>query len=263
MTDFHPKLIKLFHFFFPLLTFLASWELLVNIKLLNPKLFPAPSDIALTLYNLTISNQLLLIYLYRSFYRLVLGYGLGALLGISVGILMGINKYFYRLVSPILSLLISVPTIAWVPLFLITVGIGDETIILAIFLGCFFAIVYNTMNGIRSVNKELIWASQMMGANKTTIFSKVLLPGASVSIITGLRLAVGYSWRALVGAEMLASVSGGIGYMVYTARAFNAVNIMFAGLVIIAIGGLLTDRLVLGALERKTIEKWGMIKKRE
>jgi NitT/TauT family transport system permease protein len=216
----------------------------------------------LTMYSLTVPQPTLLVYLYRSIYRFTIGYGLGAILGIAVGILMGINKHFYRMASPILSLLISVPTIAWVPLFLITVGIGDETIILAIFLGCFFAIVYNTMNGIRSINKELIWASKIMGAKKTTIFSKVLLPGASVSIITGLRLAVGYSWRALVGAEMLASISGGIGYLVYAARAFNAVNIMFTGLVIIALGGLIIDNLVLGALEKKTIEKWGMIKKR-
>jgi NitT/TauT family transport system permease protein len=214
------------------------------------------------MYSLTVPQPTLLVYLYRSIYRFTIGYGLGAILGIAVGILMGINKHFYRMASPILSLLISVPTIAWVPLFLITVGIGDETIILAIFLGCFFAIVYNTMNGIRSINKELIWVSKIMGANKTTIFSKVLLPGASVSIITGLRLAVGYSWRALVGAEMLASISGGIGYLVYAARAFNAVNIMFTGLVIIALGGLIIDNLVLGALEKKTIEKWGMIKKR-
>jgi NitT/TauT family transport system permease protein len=214
------------------------------------------------MYSLTVPQPTLLVYLYRSIYRFTIGYGLGAILGIAVGILMGINKHFYRMASPILSLLISVPTIAWVPLFLITVGIGDETIILAIFLGCFFAIVYNTMNGIRSINKELIWASKIMGAKKTTIFSKVLLPGASVSIITGLRLAVGYSWRALVGAEMLASISGGIGYLVYAARAFNAVNIMFTGLVIIALGGLIIDNLVLGALEKKTIEKWGMIKKR-
>jgi NitT/TauT family transport system permease protein len=214
------------------------------------------------MYSLTVPQPTLLVYLYRSIYRFTIGYGLGAILGIAVGILMGINKHFYKMASPILSLLISVPTIAWVPLFLITVGIGDETIILAIFLGCFFAIVYNTMNGIRSINKELIWVSKIMGANKTTIFSKVLLPGASVSIITGLRLAVGYSWRALVGAEMLASISGGIGYLVYAARAFNAVNIMFTGLVIIALGGLIIDNLVLGVLEKKTIEKWGMIKKR-
>lgn len=257
------KIVKLLRFLFPLLIFLAIWELLATLHLIDPKLVPSPSGIVLTMYSLTFPQPTLLVYLYRSIYRFAIGYGLGVILGISVGVLMGINRHFHRMASPILSLLISVPTIAWVPLFLITVGIGDETIILAIFLGCFFAIVYNTMNGIRSINKELIWASEIMGANKMTIFSKVLLPGASVSIITGLRLAVGYSWRALVGAEMLASVSGGIGYLVYAARAFNAVNIMFTGLVIIAIGGLLIDNLLLGFLEEKTIEKWGMIKKRE
>ena len=257
------KIVKVLRFLFPLLISLAIWELLVTLHLLDPKLVPSPSRIVLTMYSLTAPQPTLLVYLYRSIYRFAIGYGLGAILGIGVGILMGINKHFYRMASPILSLLISVPTIAWVPLFLITVGIGDETIILAIFLGCFFAIVYNTMNGIRSINKELIWASKIMGANKMTIFSKVLLPGASVSIITGLRLAVGYSWRALVGAEMLASISGGIGYLVYAARAFNAVHIMFTGLVIIALGGLIIDNLILGFLEKKTIEKWGMIKKRE
>jgi len=256
------KVVRLLRFLLPLLIFLALWELSVDFNVLDPKLVPSPSQVMLTLCGLTFPEPILLVYLYRSLYRLAIGYGLGVVLGVSVGILMGINKYFYRIASPILSLLISVPTIAWVPLFLITVGIGDETIILAIFLGCFFAIVYSTMNGIRSISKELIWASKIMGANKTAILSKVLLPGASVSIITGLRLALGYSWRALVGAEMLASVSGGIGYLVYTARAFNAVNIMFAGLTIIALGGLLIDHFILGFLEKKTIEKWGMVKKR-
>lgn len=257
------KLVKSLRFLFPLLVFLIFWELFVDFRILNPRLFPSPSYIMFTLYSLTVPEPILLIHLYRSLYRLAIGYGLGALLGISVGIFMGINKHFYKVASPILSLLISVPTISWVPLFLITIGIGDETIILAIFLGCFFSIVYNTMNGIRSVNQELIWVSQIMGANKINIFTKVLLPGSLVSIITGLRLAVGYSWRALVGAEMLASITGGIGYMVYAARAFNAVNIMFAGLIIIALGSLAIDHFILKPLEKKTIEKWGIVKKRE
>ena len=260
----YHQLAKSIRFLVPLLILLFVWELIVDVfGLVNPRLLPSPLQIALTLFDLTYPDPLLLVYLGRSLYRLAVGYGLGAVLGISLGILMGLNKHLQKLVSPILSLLISVPTIAWVPLLLVIIGIGDETIIIAIFLGCFFSIVYNTMNGIRSINKELIWASQIMGADKKTIFTKVLLPGASVSIITGLRLAVGYSWRALVGAEMLASVSGGIGYMVYAARAFNNINIMFAGLFIIALGGLLIDNLLLGTLERRTIEKWGMVKRRE
>jgi len=260
---FSVKFFRFLRFFFPLIVCLVIWELLAFFNLINPNLVSSPSRIIWKMYTLTFPNPTLLVYLGRSLYRLALGYALGAVFGIGLGILMGMNRILYWIASPILSLLISVPTIAWVPLFLFTVGIGDETILLAIFLGCFFAIVYNTMNGIRSINKELIWASRIMGADRKTIFLEVLLPGASVSIVTGLRLAVGYSWRALVGAEMLASISGGIGRMIYAARAFNDVNTMFTGLIIIAVGGLLIDRLLLGWLEKKTIEKWGMVKKRE
>ena len=176
---------------------------------------------------------------------------------------MGISKFLHRVFSSILSLFISVPTLAWVPLLLVTLGPGEETVIIAIFLGSFFPIVYNTLNGIRSVDKHHVWASQIMGADKATVFFEVLLPGSLVSIITGLRLAIGYSWRALVGAEMLAAgISAGVGQMIYAARAFNDVEAMFAGLVIIAIGGLLLDRLLMDPIERKTVEKWGMVKER-
>lgn len=89
------------------------------------------------------------------------------------------------------------------------------------------------------------------------------MPGSLVSIITGLRLAIGYSWRALVGAEMIAvGISFGIGQMIYAARAFNDAEAMFAGLVIIAIGGFLLDRLIMNPIEKKTVEKWGMVKER-
>ncbi len=246
-----------------MLIILFIWELFVDFKILSPRLLPSPSNIIYTMYSLTFPDPLLLTYLGKSLYRFAVGYGLGILIGIPLGFLMGTSKHLYRLVSPILSILISIPTIAWVPLFLIIIGIGDETIILTIFLGCFFSIVYSTMYGVRSVNKELIWAAKIMGANKTAIFLKVVLPGALVSIITGLRLAVGYSWRALVGAEMLASITGGIGYMIYAARAFNAINRMFAGLFIIAVAGLLIDQFILGTIEKKTIEKWGMVRRRE
>lgn len=255
--------VRLFRFLLPFLSIAILWELTVDSGIVSPSLVPSPLQICLKLYQLTTPKPILLNSLYKSLLRLVLGYGLGALLGISVGILMGISKLFYRTFSPMLSLLISVPTLAWVPLLLITLGTGDETIVIAIFLGAFFPIVYNTTNGIRGIEKQLVWASRIMGADKITIFFDVFLPGSLVSIITGLRLAIGYSWRALVGAEMLAAgISWGIGHMIYAARAFSDVEAMFAGLVIIAIGGLLMDRLIMGPIERRTVEKWGMVRER-
>ncbi len=253
---------KLLSFLFPLLVVIGVWELIVDLGVVSSSLLPAPHMIIQTFHSLLTPQPLLLIHLYKSIYRLAVGYALGASLGIGLGILMGSNRFLYRAFSPIISCLISVPTIAWVPLLLITLGTGDATIIIAIFLGCFFPVVYNTLSGIRGVEKQLIWASQVMGANRMTILLRVLLPGSLASIITGLRLAVGYSWRALVGAEMLAATAWGAGYMIYAARAFYDVRAMFAGLVIIAVGGLLMDRLIMDPVERRTVERWGVVVKR-
>jgi len=257
------QLIKAFHFVLPFVIAICLWEFAVDIGIVSSRLVPSPSSIASKFYRLITPEPILLTSLWMSLYRLILGYALGVFIGVSLGISMGISKFLYRLFSPILSLLISVPTLAWVPLLLVTLGPGEETVIVAIFLGSVFPMVYNTFNGIRSIGKHFVWASHIMGADKATVFFEVLLPGSLVSIITGLRLAIGYSWRALVGAEMVAAgISAGVGQMIYAARAFNDVEAMFAGLVIISIGGLLLDRLLMDPLERKTVEKWGIVKKR-
>jgi len=263
MKEIRGDAVRLFQFLLPFVSISILLELIVDLGIVSASLLPSPLQICLKLWQLTTPKPILLNSLYMSLLRLVFGYGLGALIGISAGILMGVNRLIYRTFSPILSLLISVPTVAWVPLLLVTLGTGDETIVIAIFLGAFFPIVYNTMNGIRSIEKQLVWASRIMGADKITVFFDVYLPGSLNSIIAGLRLAVGYSWRALVGAEMLAAgISWGVGSMIYAARAFSDIETMFAGLVVIAVGGFLMDRLIMSPIEKRTVEKWGIVGKR-
>lgn len=253
------RMLGLFWLILPFSSVILIWELLVDIGMVNSAFLPPPSKILTTFCRLMYPNPILLHHLYKSFYRLIIGYSLAMLAGIGLGLLLGTNRFAYYGLYPIISLLIPIPTIAWVPLFLITLGIGDRTIIITVFLGGFFPVVYNTMNGVRSVEKRVLWASQIMGVGPVANFFRVLLPGSLVSIITGSRLAIGYSWRALVGAEMLAATSWGLGYMIYAARSFYDVQAMFVGLVIIAIGGYLMDRVFMGWLEKKTIERWGMV----
>lgn len=261
------RLVKSFYFLFPFLTVIVVSELLINLGVISPKIIPSPSVLAVTLFELATHEPpppTLLDHVLWSLYRLTLGYGLGVFIGVSIGILLGMNRFLQKAFSPILGLVISIPTVAWVPLLLLTPLTGDETIVIAVFLGSFFPIVYNTMNGIRGIRKELIWASEIMGADKTTVFFDIVLPGSLVSIITGLRLAVGYSWRALVGAEMIAQawISQGAGFMIFGAMFGRHPEVIFAGLLIIALGGFLLDRLIMDPLERRTIEKWGMVKER-
>ena len=200
-----------------------------------------------------------------SFLKVLIGFAIGSLAGIIIGILMGLSKWIYRLLNPIFSLLISIPTLAWVPIMVIIFGYNDTTIILSIILGCFFPIVYSTTNGIRSIDRNLIWAARIMGANNFEIFFDVLLPGSLVSLITGLRLGIGYSWRAIIGAELLVSLLNptGIGYFILGAQYTFNVPYIIVAIVLIALGGLLLDAVLMKPLEILTIRKWGLIEKKK
>jgi ABC-type nitrate/sulfonate/bicarbonate transport system permease component len=224
---------------------------------------PAPSMIVQELFKLIGKKAVLQYHLYHSFYRLAVGYFLAVGIGITIGTVLALQKKVREMFSPVLSLLISIPTIAWIPVLLITMGLGDRTVITAIFLGGVFEITYSTIAGIRSVNKQQINAARIMGVRSLSLFFKVLLPGSLVTIMPALRLSIGYCWRALVGGEMLsAMIKWGVGKMIYDARFWNDVKVMFAGLMVIAFFGVILDRLLLKRLEQDTIEKWGMLAER-
>ncbi|MEM7537280.1 MAG: ABC transporter permease [Chloroflexota bacterium] len=249
-------------FFYPFVVVLVLWEGVVQLGFIEATILPAPSQIVSRIVKMA-SEGILANHLIDSFYRLILGYLLSVVLGITVGALLAINRTVRDAFSPIFSLLLSVPTIAWVPVLLITLGLGDATIITAVFLGGFFAIVFNTMRGVEMVNKSQVNAARLMGVSEWGLFPKVYLPASLVATITGLRLGIGYAWRALVGGEMLSALAEwGVGKMIYQARFFNDIAAMFVGLILIGIGSYLIDRVLLKQLEKQTVEKWGMLAER-
>jgi len=236
-------------------------ELAAFFNWIDPQLYPPPSRV----YNAFLhvwkkSPPSLVNHLIASLYHVLLGYTVGVSLGVLTGLCMALNKYIHKFFNPILMVLIPVPTLAWVPVLILVYGFTNVTVVIAIALACYFPLAYNTLNGIRSTKKEYIWAARIMGANRMELFYKVLVPSAFSSIISGMRLAIGYSWRAMVGAEMLAAMDVGIGVMMNSAQFSFRVDILFAGLVIIGVGGMLADHLVLGELEKHTIEKWGVVR---
>jgi NitT/TauT family transport system permease protein len=250
-------------FVLPFLVIGGGWELLVRAGILNAANLPTPSTIFIKLGELCGGQGVLWKHLSRSMFRLSIGFALAAGLGLLVGSLLATRRVLREMFSPLLSLVISVPTIAWVPVFLIVFGLGDRTVIMAVFLGGFFAITYNTIRGIEMVDESRIRAARIMGVSGSRLFFSVLLPGSLVSVITGLRLGIGYSWRALVGGEMLsAMITWGIGKMIFQARFWNDVAVMFVGLMVIGCTGFALDRLLLKWLERVTVQKWGMLTER-
>jgi ABC-type nitrate/sulfonate/bicarbonate transport system permease component len=246
-------------FLLPLATVLVAWEITVRICDIRPAQLPGPLAIAARFGELSSPEPIIWRHIGHSVWRLVLGWTLGAGLGVPTGLLMGKVRPIQRALGPIVSLLLSIPTIAWVPVFLITVGIGDRTVVAAIALGTFLPVCYHSAEGARRMDRRWLQAATLMGAGPLRRLFTVLIPGAAVDTITGLRLGMAYAWRALVGAEMLAAASWGLGFMVFAARRFYDVSTMFLGLALIAVGGLLLDRILLRTLERRTIVRWGMV----
>ena len=124
----------------------------------------------------------------------------------------------------------------------------------------FFVIVYSTMLGVQSIDGDLRRAALSLGANRLRLYMEVLLPGAMPSLVAGLRMGLGFAWRALLAAEIIASNSG-LGYSIFMAqRYYDAAEIV---MIIIVIGTLwlLIDRALLAPFERRTVQRWGMIKR--
>ncbi len=255
----NSKAVEILRFIYPFLVIGVIWELVVRLGVIQLKSLPAPTTLLATFWRLTFVDGILWTNMLSSLARLAIGYSLAVVLGTLIGAILAQKEILHDLFEPSLNLLMSVPTIAWIPIFLITLGLGNKTVITAIFVSSFFAIVYNTMRGIEMIDKSIVNAARIMGLSGIRLFIHVLLPASLLSIINGLRLGIGYAWRALVGGELLAAmIERGLGKMVYQARYFNDASVMLVGLLVIGIMGYLLDQLFLTLLERRTVEKWGI-----
>jgi NitT/TauT family transport system permease protein len=192
-----------------------------------------------------------------SLYRMLIGYVFAILLGNLTAFILSLNKYLKFSLKPLIAFLMSIPTITWVPVLLVITGISDRTVIIAIFLGGYFQIVYNTLDGLENVDSNLIRVGKMLELNKISILFRVSLPASLNQIIVGMKLGISYSWRALVGAEMLGAAYTGLGYLVFTSRQFYDLNKAFCTLFLIGFLGYILSRMIILLIEKQTIEKWG------
>jgi NitT/TauT family transport system permease protein/taurine transport system permease protein len=129
-----------------------------------------------------------------------------------------------------------------------------------IFNAVFFIVAYNTLLGVSTIPLTVRNAAASLGAGRTAMLTEVLLPGALPNIVTGIRTGLGFAWRGLIAAEMIAT-NLGLGYMLFVARDFYRTEVIVLGMIVIGVLWLLLDRLVLAPLERRTIERWGMVQR--
>lgn len=195
-------------------------------------------------------------HLLASLCRMIVGYLMAMILGTMTALLMGLNHYIRMAFKPLLSFLMSIPTITWIPVLLILTGIGEKTIIIAIFLGAFFVIVYNTLEGLESVEPNMLKVGRMMEWSQWKIHLKISIPASFGSMLVGYKIGIAYAWRALIGAEMLAASQKGLGFILFSSRKFYQLDKMILALLIIGLMGYLINRILVCYLEEKTILKW-------
>jgi len=193
-------------------------------------------------------------------YRVLFGLGLAIVAGLPLGIIMGRFRAVENFVLPLASALMPIPSLAWVPVFILWFGLGNTVAILIVFYAASFPILLNTWTGVRAVNPLWLRAAGAMGADENALFWKVIIPGASPFIITGLRQAFLRAWIAVVGAEMLAASDWGLGWVIFDAKEFLNTPLMLASLAVIGAIGFMFERLVFGSLERATVLRWGMVR---
>jgi NitT/TauT family transport system permease protein len=196
----------------------------------------------------------------NTLWRVFAGLGLAALTGLVLGFLMARYRPVERFFMPLVSTLMPIPSLAWAPVFILWFGLGNTATILVVFYAASFPMVLNTWTGARAVNPLWLRAAGAMGAGGASMFWKVVVPGASPFIITGLRLAFQRAWIAVVGAEMLAASDFGLGWVIFDAKEFLNADIMLGSLAVIGAIGFLFERLVFGSLERGTVLRWGMVR---
>jgi len=236
-----------------------GWEAFARSRLFAPALTPTVEAIAGALLRMVLDGSLFGHALF-TLYRVLAGLVLAALCGIPLGMLMGRWRLAERFFLPLISVLMPIPSLAWVPLFILWFGLGNTATIMLVFYAATFPLMYNTWTGVRSVNRLWLRAASAMGADERVLFRKVVLPGALPFVITGLRQAFARSWIAVVGGEMIAASAWGLGWVLFDAKEFLNTDVMMGVLVVIGGLGLLFERVVFQALEARTVARWGMVR---
>jgi sulfonate transport system permease protein len=224
------------------LLLLISWQAMGDRERLNLSIMPTPKMIWGT-FVVYINNGLLWEHFIVSLRRVLFGFGIGTGTGLILGILLGFFKKFERATTVVLSIIRPIPMIGMVPLFILWFGIGEKSKVLVIAVGTLWPILLNTENGIRNTDIKLLEVAKILKKDKFTVLSQIIFPSMIPAIVTGVRLGLSNAWRGVVSAEMLGA-SKGIGYMISYAREMSRPDLMFVGLLIIGIVGILIDILL-------------------
>ncbi len=222
-----------------------------------PVFLPSPGDVARTAWEM-LRDGSLLINIGASLGRVLGAIVISVPLAVALGVFVGRERRLALVVEPICTFFNALSGIAWLPLAITWFGLGWASVTFILFNTIFFLVFFNTLVGVRTVPRTFEQAVRTLGGSRRHVIVHVLIPGAMPNIVTGIRMSIGFGWRALIAAEMIAT-STGLGFLIYNASNFHQSDTILVGILTIGILWLATDRLLLQPLERWTVERWGLV----
>lgn len=219
-----------------ILGLLALWWIVTSLHLVTPLFLPTPQEVYTQLVAVIqdgYANATLWEHVSASLLRISVSAAIALVLGIPIGLAMGLNRWAKGIFDPPIEFYWPLPPLAYLPLMIIWLGIGETSKIALLTLAMFAPICLSAQAGVRGVPIERVNAALSLGASQWQIFRAIMLPSSLPEILTGLRIAVGVGWGTLVAAELIASTRG-IGFMIMSASHFLATDVVFVGIAIIA-----------------------------
>ena len=232
---------------------IVCWQLLSTSGIIPAYRLPTPISVWEAGVDLS-SRGLLVQDVAISTQRVLLGFFLGSLCGLAVGAIIGLSRWTSLLFAPTIGAFRAVPSLAWVPLLILYLGIQEDSKVLLITIGAFFPVYTTVAGALRHVDHQLVEVGRAFGRSRMNLLLMVQLPAIVPTVVSGLRLALAQSWLFLVAAELIFS-SIGLGFLLKESQDNGRIDRLFLAIILLAVLGKLTDALI-GVLERFLLRRW-------
>lgn len=230
---------------------LIVWESVVRLGWVSAHLLPPPSELVVTLLDLGQSGALLG-HIGISSLRVVIGFAIGAGLALLIGSAVGLSRRVEALLDPTFQAIRAIPSLAWVPLLLLWLGIDEAPKITLIAIGAFFPVYLNFVAGIQNVDRKLVEVGGIYGLTGIKLITRIFLPAALPNLFTGLRTGLSLAWMFLVAAELIAATKG-LGYLLTDGRETGRADLVIVAIIVLALLGKFSDSL-LRLLEQRLLQ---------
>ena len=218
------------------------WELSSRLGWVAPHLLPAPTTVLEEVVSMAQSGELWG-HIWITLYRVLAGFLVGASVAIVLGAATGYSKLANQLLDPMLQALRAIPSLAWVPLFILWIGIGEASKITLVAVGVFFPVYLNLTSGIQGVDRKLIEVGRMYHFSSVQLIRRIILPASLPSFLVGIRSGLSLGWMFVVAAELLGA-SQGLGYLMVFGQNTSAPELVVGSILLFAIFGKVTDEIL-------------------